>query len=401
MRRFKAFVTALILFAMTVLIVHIVTREHAADDPAGYALWDSEEKSLSYTGLTANMTDNMIPVFASSELQHGTETIFHPCRLFADTDFTPMLIGAGYYQSLGHSVTLSAIEDAMPVRKAVLILSPQWFRKSGVVDQAYTSRFSQLLYQHMLTNEKLSGKTKEYISERTAELLSPDPQTRDRVKLDEAVLLMDQAGPVDRFSQAVWERFLTWRDEESIVLRQKTVRVRPLQGLYTEKPVSEEEGHLPDSFWKSMLELAEVDGAANNTNEFFIKDDAYARLEPYLPLKKGMNADALKGYQTGPEFSDLRCFLDVCSETGVEPMLVILPVNGYYYDFTAFPQSARQAYYEKIRKIAQEYDAAVADFSGDEYTKYFFEDRVHLGQKGWVMVSEEIYRFYQGETPAA
>ena len=114
-----------------------------------------------------------------------------------------------------------------------------------------------------------------------------------------------------------------------------------------------------------------------------------------------MNADALKGYQTGPEFSDLRCFLDVCSETGVEPMLVILPVNGYYYDFTAFPQSARQAYYEKIRKIAQEYDAAVADFSGDEYTKYFFEDRVHLGQKGWVMVSEEIYRFYQGETPAA
>ena len=138
----------------------------------------------------------------------------------------------------------------------------------------------------------------------------------------------------------------------------------------------------------------------NNTNDFYIKDEAYKRLKPYLPLKKDMNADAEKGYQTGPEFDDLECFLKVCSQTGITPMLVLLPVNGYYYDFTAFPQSARQAYYKKIRGIASEYGAILADYSGEEYTRYFFEDRVHLGQKGWVMVSEKIYQFYKGETSA-
>ena len=33
--------------------------------------------------------------------------------------------------------------------------------------------------------------------------------------------------------------------------------------------------------------------------------------------------------------------------------------------------------------------------SDQEYTKYFFEDRVHLGKKGWVMVDESLYNYYK------
>jgi D-alanine transfer protein len=142
-----------------------------------------------------------------------------------------------------------------------------------------------------------------------------------------------------------------------------------------------------------MLIRAEEVGLSGNTNPFYIDDESYQRLKPHLKEKKDMNKDARKGYQTGPEFDDLRIFLQVCRETGIQPMLVLAPVNGYYYDYTGFPVEAREAYYQKIRDIAEEYGVLLADFSDQEYTKYFFEDRVHLGKKGWVMVNEAIEQF--------
>ena len=126
-----------------------------------------------------------------------------------------------------------------------------------------------------------------------------------------------------------------------------------------------------------------------------IRDSSYKRLEPHLEQKKDVSKDAVNGYQKSPEYDDLRCFLQVCRELEITPMLVLIPVNGYYYDFTGFPKTAREGYYEKIRAVAKEYGVQVADFSDQEYTKYFFEDRVHIGKKGWVMVCESLYRFYQ------
>ena len=146
--------------------------------------------------------------------------------------------------------------------------------------------------------------------------------------------------------------------------------------------------------WEALLDQAQAEGDRENQNQFYMDPDKYQKLEPYLPQKKGMNSDAVTGYQNSPEYDDLRCFLQVCRELEIEPMLVLIPVNGYYYDYTGFPKEARQGYYEKIRKAAEEYHVRVADFADQEYTKYFFEDRVHLGKKGWVMVNESIYRFY-------
>ena len=87
---------------------------------------------------------------------HGSDTAYHPAQVFAGSDFHPMLIGAGYYQSLSHATTLASIAEGMTVKKAALILSPQWFRKTGVVDQAYASRFSETHYAAAMANEDLN-----------------------------------------------------------------------------------------------------------------------------------------------------------------------------------------------------------------------------------------------------
>lgn len=393
MDRIKGFLTALALMVLTAVGLHFYAAAQTDQDPEGYALWTWEEKSLSFSGLSGNLRGNMIPVFGSSEFQHGNDTPYHPCRLFRKSGFTPMLIGAGYYQSLSHAVTLAAIEKSMPVRKTVLIVSPQWFRKTGVVDQAYTSRFSERIYQEMLLNDSLSRETKDYIRNRTALLLKGDAQTLSRILLDEKVLTGEKTGCMERMRQVLWTEFLKEKDRISTAFWKKAAQ---LKGRYPSAPEVPDGTDRKTPDWSMLLEMAENAGEIENTNPFFIDDKSYARLLPVLDLKKGMNADADRGYQTGPEFADLECFLNVCLETGVEPMLVLVPVNGYYYDFTEFPVSARQAYYEKIREIAGSHGALLADFSGDEYTKYFFEDRVHLGKKGWVKVSEAIYRFAAG-----
>ena len=161
---------------------------------------------------------------------------------------------------------------------------------------------------------------------------------------------------------------------------------------------SETEGLITESGepdWTALLTLAEQEGEEQNQNPFYMDESAYKRLKPHLAKKEGINSDAYKGYQTGPEYSDLECFLKVCRQLEIEPLIVIVPVNGYYYDFTGFPKEARQNYYEKVRTLAESYGAKIADFSDQEYTKYFFEDRVHLGKKGWVMVDESLYEFYK------
>ena len=385
MKRIQAFFLALILFVLTATIGHVYTKNRVKVDNTAFSTWTEEKKSLSLAGITENLNEESMPVFGSSEFQHGLDTIYHPASVFSATRFNPMLIGAGYYQSLSHAVTLAAIEPYMTTRKAVLILSPQWFRKAGVVDQAYASRFSETIYAAMLCNEKLSSETKDYIISRTEKLLAVDTKTLENVKLHEKVMLGETASPLENFQEYLWKLFLEEKDIFSISASEAAAGIRQGDGL----PKEEVE---PD--WDALMQQAEEDGEKENTNELYIDDDSYKKLEPYLPLKKGMNSDAVKGYQTGPEFDDLRCFLQTCQELDIEPMLVMLPVNGYYYDYTEFPVSARQAYYEKIREIAAEYGAELTDLSDQEYTKYFFEDRVHIGKKGWVTVDEAIYSFY-------
>ena len=368
----KAFWAALLAFALTAFLGHVLGQTGTNQNPEGYALWASEEKSTSLAGLTENLTEQTLPVFGSSEFMHGKQEPFHPSQVFRGTDVTPMLIGAGYYQSLSHAVTLSAIEEAMQLKRAVLILSPQWFRKTGVVDQAYTSRFSEVLYDAMLENEGISEELKDYFWERTNVLLSPDPGTLEKVEKDRAFLYGEMNSPWERFFERIWLGFLSEKDRFSISLRQLGMgrtRGEKLEEKQEEKEEKEEERQeeqeekeekleekkiLTEKDWEELMALAELRGEEENQNPFYIGQESYERLLPYLPEKKGMNADANKGYQTGPEFADLRSFVRTAREAGVEVMLVMVPVNGYYYDFTEFPASARQGYYEKIRTLAKE-----------------------------------------------
>lgn len=385
MKKVTAFLIALLLFVGTVCGIHLFVDRNMRFDPHSFGSWISQYKFFAGDEIKTNMNKDTILVLGSSEFRHGTKMSTHPVNLFKDNSVNMMMIGAGYYQSLFHAVELASLEDGLKQKKTVLILSPQWFTKTGVLAPAYASRFSEDNFVSMLQNKKLSGKTKQYITERSKVLLKGDPKTLERVEKYERVFLKKKASFYDRQYVKFYRKFLAEKGKISIFTAAKVKQVEPYDPKKTGKDQE------PD--WKKYSSIAEKEGkAAAGDNPFYVSNRVYKKkLLPVLEKKKDSEVD--NSYAVSPEYDDLECFLQVCKEAGVKPMLVMMPVNGYWYDHVGFPKKERRAYYKNIRKLAEEYDAELADFGKDEYTPYFFLDKVHLGWKGWLAVDESIYRF--------
>lgn len=397
MRRIAAFFTALVLFLGFMMGMHVFTEGRLKIDNPRFGTWTDEVKFGARDAMAVNMDENSLLVMGSSELEHGKGTLFHPESIFQGQKTRLMLVGAGYYQSLFHATALAALEPDMKNRKAVLILAPQWFRKPGAVPKAYASRFSEMNFMAMLKNQNLSEDTKEYIVRRSEELLKVDEPTLERVRRYERIYLTGKGSWMDEIYARSYAKFLEEKSRVSVVNKLR------FSGITSEsqKPGNLQEGSEgtqsspgePD--FEGLRVKAVEEGEKQITNNpFYVKDSYFTKnLEPKMESEKDKGVKT--GYSESPEYEDLNCFLQVCKETGIEPLLVLVPVNGYWYDYTGFNKEKRQEYYDNIRRMADTYQAEVADFSDREYEPYFMEDTIHLGWKGWVDVSEAIYKFAQ------
>lgn len=385
MKKIIGFFIALVLFAGTVGGLHLFIDRNMKFDPHSFGSWISQYKFFASDEMKNNMDENTILVLGSSEFRHGTKMSSHPANLFQNNSLNMMMVGAGYYQSLFHAIELTSLAEGVKNKKAVLILSPQWFKPEGVLAPAYASRFSEEHYISMLRSRCISRETKAYIMARSKTLLSEDPQTLARVKRYEKVYLTKDAKLLDKQYVRFYRNFLEEKRKISIFTAAKISGIKEYDK--TKLGTSGE----PD--WAYYEKLAEKEGKKSaRGNPFYVSNGAYKRqILPFLEEKEGTEKNS--SYAKSLEYDDLKCFLKVCKEAGIEPMLVMMPFNGYWYDHLGFPKEERQTYYANIRKMAKEQGAQLADFGGDEYTKYFFIDKVHLGWKGWLAVNESIYKF--------
>lgn len=382
MKKCKALGLAFLLFSLTVLVIHLGIKRLDFTGPS-FDAWVNDDKLLYSRAITENLTSTSIPVFGSSEFRHGRSTPYHPAKVLSGQPFRLMLIGAGYYQSLYHATALAAMGDDLPQKKAVFILSPQWFRGKGVSGQVYTSRFSEYNYIQMLKNPHLSDETKNYIIQRTEKLLQADPAMAKRVKSYQRVYLTKNATLLERLSCRIYLGFLEDKLMVSLSLKALAAGVSP-----QEYP---EDAPTPD--WQALSAQAAIDGAKANTTNAFGMDNGFYNLykNNYIKIKKDSAVKA--DFLSSQEYEDMICFLKVCRDLDIQPLLVSLPFNGPWYDYMGFPAEKRQAYYEKIRCIAEDYGAALCDLSPYEYTPYFFEDNTHIAREGWVKLDEGLYQF--------
>lgn len=322
---------------------------------------------------------NVLPPEVSLQLVLGSSELsspvpqnpsgFLPANI---TDFDLFLNGRGYTQSLMHALMLSAMAESID-KKVVLIVSPQWFTTDGLLPEAFQSVFSQAAYDGMLRDDKLPAEIRDRLQARAADLGAVDAPVDGLLQL---------AGTTPKsVSNAAAGR---------VEILKSAYRAAPYHAPYTVQ-----EGAVPiDEFdWESALAEAAAEGQAASSNEFHVYDEYFTEyMEPNLASLKGSAAEVDYSLDS-PEWSDLELFLDVANAHDIEVLLVSVPMNGVWYDYIGYDETTRTHYYDRVRSLAKDKGAELADFAAKEYEPYFLADVMHLGWKGWLDVTRSVVDF--------
>lgn len=330
--------------------------------------WSSETQKLI-------MDENTLVIFGSSELVELRDYQETVSNFLNAPEMNVVTMGGGHFQSLSHAMELGAIADGMPSKKTALFLSPQWFQAEGVLQDAFPERFGEENLLGFLRNVNIGDANKQYVLGRTLDLLANSPTQYARVKKYQNAYSNKLS--IDGIYMNIMHRYWKLWGKHSVVSQ--------LDEMNYDLPSADLE-HMD---FGELLILAQEQGRASCTNnEFGIYDeywDAYVK-ETY---EKGEIKEKSEVYTESVEYEDLKCFLNVSEELGIEVILVSIPVNEKWY---AFQGMLCNEYYGKVREVVKEYDNVIfLDMTKYAGEKYFLKDIMHLGWKGWARIGEALY----------
>ncbi|WP_330942443.1 D-alanyl-lipoteichoic acid biosynthesis protein DltD [Bacillus velezensis] len=321
-----------------------------------------------------------MPIFGSSELSRLDE--FHPSNYFQvnNQGFTPYLVGKGGSQSLIHAINFAAHADQLKGRKMVFIVSPQWFQKKGSDEQHFAPNFSSMQALNLAFNDQIDPVIKKHMMKRMLhyKVVQNDTILSELYKgiTKGEKWKVNAVMPVAKAYYALLEKKdLYYSMEESKGPKRKT----------SEK--------LKEKNWTELEKAANQLGKHSSSNQFDIDDSVYKVIKHQLPKLK--NSKKGKSYKESLEYSDFEDMLNILKDAGAQPMFIVIPVNGKYYDYTGWPKKGRTDYYKKVTKQIKAKGFQVADLSGHEYDPYFMKDTIHIAWKGWVYVDKAMEQFYK------
>lgn len=390
MRKIGAFIVGFVLFVGTAFAFHYYNDSSLSVNNTAFGTWINTYKDMSYDAIALNLGKNTMPVLGSSEFHHGVKTAYHPRKVFKDKDIDVMLVGSAYTQSLYHATLVGGIAPKLQNRKVVLIVSPSWFKKEGVKANAFAARFSESEYIAMLENPELSVDLKEDIANETLIGLGKYTDIRNRVKRYNRIFLTKNGTFGDRLYYYGRKLFINEKDKVSVISALKTTKIKKSSMENNNKII--EKSNID---WVKLTKDADrYSEKKAGDNPFYMYDNFYRKkIVPRLDNKRDSSLG--DSYRQSPEYYDLNCFFKVCQQSDIEVKIIILPINGYWYDYTGFPIEEREQARIKVKEMAKKYDASVVDLYDNSYDKYFFEDAVHPSGKGWIKINEAILKFYE------
>ena len=349
------------------------------DDKTDYGYVYSGAKSSSVDFVRANLREDSLLMLGSSEFSTPAKTVAQvPAQVFGKNNYgvRPMLVGEAFDQALWHAIAMGALADGgLPRNKVVLVVSLGEYTDGGLDNASFGERFSYTLYQAFCKNARISKQTQSYVRGRLLEQ-----------GIDEATVRA--AGRDDPIASI-----------DGVVLGlMDDMRLRGQLGDVRTAGMPFAQGAEVEPDWDALrAEALEEAQRRSTTNEWGAEDGFWTReLEPVLDKLQGARAG--ETYSVTPEYDDLACFLDVCDACGVQPLVVIEPSMGAYYDHIGIDAQTRAGAYQRIRDVvAQHSNAQVADFSDREYERYFLFDIVHFGWTGWIDAERAIYDFARGK----
>ena len=379
-KRLIALVIGLLCAAgMTLSFLVFLPSQSEHDTSKDYGYIYSGAKSSSVDFVRANLRDDSLLMLGSSELSTPAKSVPQiPVEVFGKHNYGlhAMCVGEAFDQCLWDAIALGAFADGgLPRGKVVLTVGLGQFTDGGIDASTFGERFSYTLYAGFCKNSAIPEDVRSYVRSRLQEL-----ETNETV--------LSAAAPSNLFDAVNGAAYgLT----DSLRLQNELRRVRA-KAL----PMAAEPAETPD--WAALREWGLEDAKRMSTNNDWGAEDHFwsEQLEPALKGLEG--ARASETYTQTPEYTDLDCFLQVCDACDVEPLIVISPSMGPYYDYIGISRETREAAYQRIRDVVASHERAqLADFSDREYEQYFLFDIVHFGWTGWIDVEQAVYEFAMSE----
>ena len=364
-------------------------------------------RSIPLQKAAAKRGDNLF-IYGSSELDIKTDK-FHPSDFFKyqNMGFQVNIQGRAGYQCLVHAADFGTMGKSLKDQKVVFVLSPQWFTKKGIDINTFLGNTPFTQIYGILTNKDLSFETKRIFAERFLEVTNnynKKLKRQDKGTLDEVELIRTYCKmytikePFNHISKALYSPFFSLRynmyiskDKIDTIAYLKKVHLKDAKGRLLKRNLN---NLTPKDFNKEQ-EKAEKSATLESTNNPFGMEDKVFDKKFRNKLLKSKDSMKNSSYDNSPEYTDYELLLRICKETGIKPLIINIPVNGYWYDYCGFNKEDRQVYYDKVKALTKKYGFKMADFSNKEYDKYFLRDGTHIGWKGWVDVNEAIYDYYK------
>lgn len=380
---FGPIILALVLFAGIVFVPTSWLAKLIPDDRLEESAIGLEPTMFQGTYLQNAMLQDSkyVPIYGSSELSRWDP--FHPSNYFETNDaaFTPYLIGKGGMTSIIHDLNFATHANQLKNKQMVIIVSPQWFVKRGTDEQHFAPNYSSLQAYQLPFNKEVDEQVKRELMQR---LLTYDAVKNDTIlfQLYDAYL-NDKKGKFNIIS-APAKAYIS-------ILKKKDLYFTLLKDKPTNRHQSNE---VKDKTWEELREQADTYGEKRTQHsQFNIEDNVYKYKKQYIKGMEGKNKG--HSYAESLEYDDFQLMLDILKEAEAEPLFVIIPVNGAYYDYTGFPIEGRLDYYSRIKKQIEDNGFTYADYSDHEYDPYFMRDTIHIGWKGWVYLNEDMQKFLE------
>ena len=391
MNKLKSFGAALVLLLVFVLIVNgLFERGSLKMDNRDFGFWFNAYKDMSYAALSENMEKDTVLLLGSSEFRHGRKTAYYPRNMFRKSNFKLVSVGGPWNQTLFHTIALGSLEKKMKSRKVILLVSPTWFKTDGVDSNGYAFRFSETEYIRFMENKDIPDEVKKYVANRTESLLRPSLDKYTQVRLINRNLLHNSRDPVTRTLFLMEKRKADRRDYAAVSMAMKAMKLDlPVSGAAGAEPPHEP---MPSNDWGGIMTNAINASGRRSNNPFYMSDRSWK--QKYRKIyRSGRSKFGRKTDVNSPEFGDYEAFLKICRANHIDAKIIVLPVNGRWYDYIGTTKAIRKQTTDKIIRLGKKYGVETSDLSKFDYENFVTRDAQHPWNVGCVLIDEQIYNF--------
>jgi D-alanine transfer protein len=334
------------------------------------------------------LKSNDLMLLGSSEL--GSKVQQNPTNLFPfnGANYDVSTFGVAHIQNLQHGTMLGGSNMYNENSKLAMVVSLQWFEENGGIGKdEFSFGFSSIQFYQFLDNPEISLENKQYYAGRIMDLLESSEMFKEEYIYAKAFLGESIGDKIIYYGSYPYFKF----KKSLLETRDKIAALKELRVM----PEKEETEIIKEIDFEKEYIIAEEQGESLVTNNrFYAEDDYY---DEYLrDIEEALeNKNEAVDLMNSVEYDDFKFNLDVCKDLGIKPYIILMNVNGWYYDYIGITEDKRTEFYNKLESIATEKGFDVLNLQEHEYEKYYLTDVMHLGWKGWLNVSEEMSNHFK------